>query len=114
MVDEVRQRLARGMERIDAVGDATRRLAAPLLASTVTTALSFTPMILLPGPAGDFVGAIAIAVVLMLIWSLFVAVTVTPAPRRTFHETWDGQRPVHPRAGAARFKRPFNGPSPTR
>lgn len=79
MVDEVRQRLAKGMARIDAVGDATGRLAAPLLASTVTTALSFTPMILLPGPAGDFVGSIAIAVVLMLFWSLFVALTVTPA-----------------------------------
>ena len=36
-------------------------------------------MILLPGPAGDFVGSIAIAVVLMLFWSLFVALTVTPA-----------------------------------
>ena len=79
MSDEIRQRLQRGMARIDAVGDAVRRLAAPLLASTVTTALSFTPMILLPGPAGDFVGAIAIAVVLMLFWSLFVALTVTPA-----------------------------------
>ncbi len=79
MVDEVRQRLARGMARQDAVGEAIRRLAAPLLASTVTTALSFTPMILLPGPAGDFVGSIAIAVVLMLIWSLVVALTVTPA-----------------------------------
>ncbi|MBF9048830.1 MMPL family transporter [Roseobacter sp. HKCCD9010] len=79
MSDEVRQRLARGMARIDAVGDAVKRLAAPLLASTVTTALSFTPMILLPGPAGDFVGSIAIAVVLMLLWSLFVALTVTPA-----------------------------------
>ncbi len=79
MVDEVRQRLARGMDRLSAVGDASRRLATPLLASTVTTALSFTPMILLPGPAGDFVGAIAIAVVLMLVWSLFVALTVTPA-----------------------------------
>ena len=79
MVDEVRQRLARGLPRVEAVGDATRRLAAPLLASTVTTALSFTPMILLPGPAGDFVGASAIAVVLMLVWSLFVALTVTPA-----------------------------------
>ena len=79
MTDEVRQRLARGMDRLSAVGDAVKRLAAPLLASTVTTALSFTPMILLPGPAGDFVGAIAIAVVLMLIWSLFVALTVTPA-----------------------------------
>ncbi len=79
MTDEVRRRLQDGMERMDAVGDAVRRLAAPLLASTVTTALAFTPMILLPGPAGDFVGAIAIAVVLMLIWSLFVALTVTPA-----------------------------------
>ncbi|MEM6760921.1 MAG: efflux RND transporter permease subunit [Pseudomonadota bacterium] len=79
MVDEVRQRLARGMERERAVGDAVRRLAAPLLASTVTTALSFTPMILLPGPAGDFVGSIAIAVVIMLIWSLLIALTVTPA-----------------------------------
>jgi len=79
MVDEVRQRLARGMDRKNAVGDATSRLAAPLLASTVTTALSFTPMILLPGPAGDFVGSIAIAVVLMLLWSLFIALTVTPA-----------------------------------
>lgn len=79
MVDEVRQRLSRGMDRQTAVGDAVSRLAAPLLASTVTTALSFTPMILLPGPAGDFVGSIAIAVVLMLVWSLFIAVTVTPA-----------------------------------
>ncbi|ABD54228.1 efflux RND transporter permease subunit [Jannaschia sp. CCS1] len=79
MVDEVRQRLARGMAREAAVGDAIKRLAAPLLASTVTTALSFTPMILLPGPAGDFVGSIAIAVVIMLIWSLFIALTVTPA-----------------------------------
>ncbi len=45
MVDEVRQRLAQGMTRVNAVGDATRRLTAPLLASTVTTALSFTPML---------------------------------------------------------------------
>ncbi|MBM7068960.1 efflux RND transporter permease subunit [Actibacterium sp. 188UL27-1] len=79
MSDEVRQRLLRGMARIDAVGQSVKRLVAPLLASTVTTALSFTPMILLPGPAGDFVGSIAIAVVLILFWSLFLAVTVTPA-----------------------------------
>ncbi|MEM6886655.1 MAG: efflux RND transporter permease subunit [Pseudomonadota bacterium] len=79
MVDEIRKRLRSGYGREAAVGDATKRLAAPLLASTVTTALSFTPMILLPGPAGDFVGSIAIAVVLMLVWSLIVALTVTPA-----------------------------------
>ncbi|MEO1639261.1 MAG: efflux RND transporter permease subunit [Pseudomonadota bacterium] len=101
MVDEVRQRLGRGMSRIDAVGDATGRLAAPLLASTVTTALSFTPMILLPGPAGDFVGSIAIAVVLMLVWSLFIALTVTPALAGRFLQSGKPGGIQMPRLGRA-------------
>ncbi|MEM6384270.1 MAG: efflux RND transporter permease subunit [Pseudomonadota bacterium] len=79
MTDEVGQRLAAGLKRVDAVKRSVRRLFAPLLASTVTTALSFTPLILLPGPAGDFVGSIAIAVVIMLVWSFIVAITITPA-----------------------------------
>lgn len=79
MVDEIGRRLREGMSRAAAVGDAVRRLAAPLLASTLTTMLAFLPMILLPGPAGDFVGSIAIAVVIMLGWSLVVALTITPA-----------------------------------
>ena len=79
MTDEVGRRIREGMARIQAVGGAVRRLFAPLLASTVTTVLSFMPMILLPGPAGDFVGSIALAVVMMLLWSFALAVTITPA-----------------------------------
>jgi len=79
MTDEVGQRLEIGMSRLKAAGSSVKRLFAPLLASTVTTALSFTPLILLPGPAGDFVGSIAIAVVIMLGWSFVVAITLTPA-----------------------------------
>lgn len=79
MTDEVGQRLERGLSRMQAVGESVKRLFAPLLASTITTALSFTPLILLPGPAGDFVGSIAIAVVIMLAWSFVVAITLTPA-----------------------------------
>ncbi|MEO0403142.1 MAG: efflux RND transporter permease subunit, partial [Pseudomonadota bacterium] len=79
MTDEVGQRLEKGMSRVKAAGQSVKRLFAPLLASTVTTALSFTPLILLPGPAGDFVGSIAIAVVIMLSWSFVVAITLTPA-----------------------------------
>ncbi|MDJ0626998.1 MAG: efflux RND transporter permease subunit [Rhodobacter sp.] len=79
MTDEVAKRLRDGLDRIRAVSGAVKRLFAPLAASTITTALSFTPMILLPGPAGDFVGAIAIAVVTMLVWSFLIAVTITPA-----------------------------------
>lgn len=79
MTDEIGQALQRGDSRSDAVRKAVRRLFAPLLASTVTTALSFMPMVLLPGPPGDFVGSIAIAVIVMLIWSFLVAVTLTAA-----------------------------------
>lgn len=77
--DDVQRRLDNGSTRMEAAGGAVSRLTAPLLASTVTTALAFTPMVLLPGPSGDFVGAIAIAVILMLVWSFFIAVTVTPS-----------------------------------
>lgn len=79
MTDEVRHRLALGMEREDAVRGAVRRLFAPLLASTLTTVLAFMPMVLLPGGAGDFIGAVAIAVIVMLLWSFILAIIVTPA-----------------------------------
>jgi multidrug efflux pump subunit AcrB len=79
MTDEIARRLRAGVPRARAVGDSVGRLTMPLFASTATTALSFTPMILLPGPAGDFVGSIALAVVIMLAWSFVVAVTITPA-----------------------------------
>ncbi len=79
MTDEVAKRLRDGISRIDAVAQSVRRLTAPLFASTLTTALAFTPMILLPGPAGDFVGSIAMAVVIMLVWSFVLAITLTPA-----------------------------------
>ncbi len=79
MTDEIGKSLRAGLPRIEAVGQSVRRLAMPLLASTVTTILSFLPLLLLPGPAGDFVGSIAIAVIVMLAWSFFVAITITPA-----------------------------------
>ncbi|MEM6762723.1 MAG: efflux RND transporter permease subunit, partial [Pseudomonadota bacterium] len=79
MTDEIRKRLEARMAGVDAVREAVRRLAAPLFASTVTTALAFMPMALLPGPAGDFVGSIAISVIVMLIWSFVIAMTITPA-----------------------------------
>ncbi|MDH3739978.1 MAG: efflux RND transporter permease subunit [Hyphomicrobiales bacterium] len=79
MTDEIRKKLEHGDERQAAVQAAVRRLAVPLLASTVTTALAFAPMAVLPGPPGDFIGAIAISVIIMLFSSFALAMTVTPA-----------------------------------
>ena len=79
MSDDVKRRLAAGTAAPAAVAASVSRLAVPLSASTVTTVLAFLPMALLPGPAGDFVGSIALSVIIMLTVSLILALTVTPA-----------------------------------
>ncbi len=79
MTDDVRKRLQSGADKLAAVDGAVRRLTVPLIASTATTVFAFMPMALLPGPAGDFVGSIALAVIIMLVVSLGLALTFTPA-----------------------------------
>lgn len=79
MTDEVKKNLDAGDERADAVTKALRHLFVPLLASTLTTILGFMPVFLLPGAMGDFVGPIAIAVVLALSASFLIATTIIPA-----------------------------------
>lgn len=78
MTDEVRKRLLAGEQAIDAIGASVARLRTPLLSATATTILTFAPMVLLPGPAGDFMGSIAKAVVIMLATSLVIALVITP------------------------------------
>ncbi|MEM9659349.1 MAG: efflux RND transporter permease subunit, partial [Planctomycetota bacterium] len=79
MVDEVRGRIAGGSTQRDAVASSVRHLAVPLTGSTVTTALSFAPIALMPGPAGEFVGSIAVSVILAVVSSLILALTITPS-----------------------------------
>lgn len=79
MTDEIRKRLIdHGDSPLSAIAGAVSRLRVPLLSSTATTVLAFMPMVILPGPAGDFMGSIAIAVVVMLTGSLLLALIVTP------------------------------------
>lgn len=78
MVDEVQGRLQDGKSPIDAMSQSVSHLAGPLLGSTLTTALAFAPIALMPGPAGEFVGAIAISVIFAIFASLGLAMTVIP------------------------------------
>lgn len=78
MTDEVRKRLLDNEPPLDAIGDSVQRMRIPLLSSTATTILAFVPMVILPGPAGDFLGSIAKAVVIMLASSLVLALVITP------------------------------------
>lgn len=78
MVEDLRQRL----EKVDvgtAIGQSIAHLRMPLLGSTVTTTLAFLPIATLPGPPGEFVGTIAVSVILAIVASFFLAMTVIPA-----------------------------------
>jgi multidrug efflux pump subunit AcrB len=79
MTDQVVTRRRGGATPVGAVTESIRHLFSPLFASTLTTILGFMPVFLLPGNVGDFVGPIAIAVVLALIASFVLAMTVIPA-----------------------------------
>lgn len=79
VTDDVRHHLREGLTPLQAVSAAVRHLFLPLLASTLTTVLSFMPILLLPGNAGDFVGSIAGSVITALLASFLVAMTIVAA-----------------------------------
>lgn len=74
--DEVQHRLRKGDSGSDAVRGACGQLFLPLLGSTITTALSFAPIALIPGPSGEFVGSIAISVILSICCSFLVSLAI--------------------------------------
>jgi len=79
IVDDVSEKLRKGVSYANAVGRSVRHLMVPLFGSTITTALAFGPIALMPGSAGEFVGSIAISVIIAIFSSFLLAMTVVPA-----------------------------------
>lgn len=77
VTDEIRANLQEhGLSRMESLVKSLNHLFVPLLASTLTTILGFMPIFLLPGNIGDFVGPIAISVVMALLGSLILSLTL--------------------------------------
>lgn len=79
IVEDVRSRIINGSTPSQAIKAGVRSLAIPLFGSTLTTALAFLPIATLPGPPGEFVGTIAISVILAISASFILAMTLIPA-----------------------------------
>jgi multidrug efflux pump subunit AcrB len=80
ITDEIRLNLLdQSTTRLQALEKSVKHLFAPLLASTLTTVLGFMPIFLLTGNIGDFIGAIAISVVMALLGSLAISLTIIAA-----------------------------------
>ncbi len=79
IVHDVSEKLRKGISPAKAVGRSVRHLMVPLFGSTITTALAFGPIALMPGSAGEFVGSIAISVIIAIFSSFLLAMTIVPA-----------------------------------
>ena len=91
ITDEIRLNLQDPqLTRAGAMAKSVAHLFAPLLASTLTTVLGFMPIFLLNGNIGDFIGPIAISVVMALIGSLFISLTIIAALAARFLPKNDG------------------------
>ena len=76
VVDEIQMEMEHGEKPLKALTKTVNYLKVPLFASTITTILTFLPIVLLPGAAGEFVGSIALSVIMALISSLALSLTV--------------------------------------
>lgn len=96
MVDTIQHYRQQGKAKIEAAMQAIRHLWIPLLGSTLTTVLAFAPIFLMPGPAGEFVGAIAITVCFSLIGSYLISHTLVAGfASRLLPSINQGQRWYH-------------------
>ena len=78
MVEEVRARIYEGKSPTDAIAESTQHLGLPLLGSTLTTILTFLPIATMAGPSGEFVGSLAVSVILAISVSLLLSFTIVP------------------------------------
>ncbi|EIJ42956.1 cation/multidrug efflux pump [Beggiatoa alba B18LD] len=73
------RRLMEGMNRAEAYGLAAKRMAIPIITSTLTTLAVFFPLLFWPGVVGEFMKYLPITVIVTLSASLIVALFFMPA-----------------------------------
>ena len=76
VADTVMRNRRDGFSASAAATKALRHLWVPLLGSTLTTVLTFMPVVLMPGPAGEFIGPLARAVIFSLVGSWIISLFI--------------------------------------
>lgn len=87
--DAIQVKLDEGEDKIDAAINATSASSIPIFASTITTIVAFSPLLGIPGGAGDFLEAIPLVVIISLIAAYIVAMFVTPGMSVVFFKPSD-------------------------
>ncbi len=78
VVDEMQRRYESGESMENAVANSVRYLSRPLTGSNLTTILGFSPILLIPGPTGEYLYQLGWAVIACLSVSLILSLSVVP------------------------------------
>jgi len=87
VVEDYKYRKSLDLVNRQAIYASIRHLSLPLLAATVTTGLAFMPMAAGKGASPEFVGDMAITIILAVTSSLFLALTVVPVLLKTMEDS---------------------------
>jgi len=79
IAEDIRTRMELGAPAREAALQAGNSLSVPLLTSTLTTVLAFTPMMLMIGSSGDYILSLGQVVTILLIGSWFLSMYFTPS-----------------------------------
>ncbi len=78
VAENIRTRIEMGTAPREAALLAGKTLSLPLLTSTLTTVLAFTPMLLMIGSSGDYILSLGQVVTILLLGSWFLSMYLTP------------------------------------
>jgi multidrug efflux pump len=79
VIETIQTYLNQGKDKLLAAYLGAKETAVPILSSTLTTIAAFSPLLFLPGAAGDLLESIPQIIIISLIASHFVAMLITPA-----------------------------------
>ncbi|MER7557955.1 efflux RND transporter permease subunit [Nocardioides sp. NPDC126508] len=94
VIENIKRHLGYGEEKVTAILDGTKEVAAAVTASTIATVLVFVPIALVGGFVGELFRPFALTVTIAMVSSLLVALTIVPVL-----SYWFLKKPEHP-AGA--------------
>ena len=78
VTENVARYRAKGITGIKAAIEGTREVGWPVVAATVTTILSFLPIVMIQSDSGDYIRSMPVTVIFALIASLLISLTLTP------------------------------------
>lgn len=78
IIDAIQVYIDQGYEKMEACIQGMKQAMLPVFSATLTIAAAFSPMLFVPGPAGEFLKSLPATVIISVGASFLVAITVTP------------------------------------